>query len=163
MRKVAERAQAEDAPDLSDWEKEFVDGVGKRLETYGSAFRDPSKGSLEEALSISTELGMKPLIDRVATLREQVELLRAAPEIAAAELTDLSLPADGGAAFSFLLTLYSKLLNGLAIFLCQASWEFYIIPFELCFNAPILIWFKSCNLFFSLYYHSNSNRLYSAR
>ncbi len=51
LRKVAERAEAEDAPDLSDWEKEFVDGVGKRLETYGSAFRDPSKGSLEEALS----------------------------------------------------------------------------------------------------------------
>lgn len=48
---MAERAQADDAPDLNDWEKEFVDGVSARLETYGSAFRDPSKGSLEEALS----------------------------------------------------------------------------------------------------------------
>lgn len=51
LRKVAERAQSDDAPDLSDWEKEFVDGVEKRLETYGSAFRDPAKGSLEDALS----------------------------------------------------------------------------------------------------------------
>lgn len=51
LRKVAERAQAEDAPELSEWEKEFVDGVATRLETYGSAFRDPTKGSLEEALS----------------------------------------------------------------------------------------------------------------
>lgn len=48
---MTERAQAEDAPDLNEWEKEFVDGVSERLKTYGSAFRDPSKGSLDEALS----------------------------------------------------------------------------------------------------------------
>lgn len=48
---MTERAQAEDTPDLSEWEKEFVDGVSERLKTYGSAFRDPSKGSLDEALS----------------------------------------------------------------------------------------------------------------
>ena len=51
LRKVAERAQSEDASSLNDWEKEFVDGVSERLKTYGSAFRDPSKGSLDEALS----------------------------------------------------------------------------------------------------------------
>ncbi len=36
---------------LTSWEKDFVAGVSERLETYGSAFRDPAKGALEEALS----------------------------------------------------------------------------------------------------------------
>lgn len=36
---------------LSDWEKEFAESVEKRLETYGSAFTDPSKGVLDEPLS----------------------------------------------------------------------------------------------------------------
>ncbi len=48
---MAERAGAGDAPDLNEWEKEFVEGVSERLETYGSAFRDPAKGPLDEALS----------------------------------------------------------------------------------------------------------------
>ncbi len=51
LRRVAERAQDSPKP-LTDWEKEFVQGVGERLETYGSAFRDPGKGRLEEALSV---------------------------------------------------------------------------------------------------------------
>ncbi len=41
----------EGAPGLTEWEKDFVAGVTERLETYGSAFRDPAKGSLDEALS----------------------------------------------------------------------------------------------------------------
>ncbi len=47
---MAERRRR-DAPDLNEWEKEFVEGVSERLETYGSAFRDPAKGPLDEALS----------------------------------------------------------------------------------------------------------------
>lgn len=51
LRRVAERANEEGGPGLTTWEKDFVEGVTTRLETYGSAFRDPGKGRLEEALS----------------------------------------------------------------------------------------------------------------
>lgn len=51
LRRVAERAGEEGEPGLSAWEKEFVEGVTGRLETYGSAFRDPAKGTLKEPLS----------------------------------------------------------------------------------------------------------------
>jgi hypothetical protein len=51
LKRVAESAAAPDGVKLSDWEKEFVSGVSGRLEKYGSAFRDPAKGRLEEALS----------------------------------------------------------------------------------------------------------------
>lgn len=51
LRKAAERAGEEGAPGLTTWEKEFVEGVSGRLEKYGSAFRDPGKGRLEDALS----------------------------------------------------------------------------------------------------------------
>jgi hypothetical protein len=51
LRRVAERATEEGGPGLTTWEKDFVEGVTERLETYGSAFRDPGKGRLEEALS----------------------------------------------------------------------------------------------------------------
>jgi hypothetical protein len=51
LRRAAERAGQDGSPELTNWEKDFVDGVTKRLETYGSAFRDPGKGPLEEALS----------------------------------------------------------------------------------------------------------------
>lgn len=52
LRKVVERTSAEGAPQLTAWEQEFVSGVSQRLETYGSAFRDLSKGRAEEALSV---------------------------------------------------------------------------------------------------------------
>lgn len=51
LRRAADRATEEGGPGLTTWEKDFVEGVTERLETYGSAFRDPSKGRLEEALS----------------------------------------------------------------------------------------------------------------
>ncbi len=51
LRRVAERASEEGGPGLTTWEKDFVEGVTTRLEKYGSAFRDPGKGRLEEALS----------------------------------------------------------------------------------------------------------------
>lgn len=40
------------APDFSGWEEEFLSEVAARLDTYGSAFADPGKGRLEEALSV---------------------------------------------------------------------------------------------------------------
>lgn len=50
LKRVATAVEEGEAK-LSDWEKDFVSGVTTRLEKYGSAFRDPSKGRLEEALS----------------------------------------------------------------------------------------------------------------
>lgn len=41
----------EGAVDYSHWENEFLSEVDKRLEKYGSAFHDLSKGRKEEALS----------------------------------------------------------------------------------------------------------------
>lgn len=51
LRRAADRAKEEGGPGLTTWEQEFVEGVSVRLETYGSAFRDPAKGRLEDALS----------------------------------------------------------------------------------------------------------------
>ena len=51
LRKAAERAEAENGPGLSEWEREFVEDVEMRVEKYGSAFGDPEKGSLDEPLS----------------------------------------------------------------------------------------------------------------
>lgn len=51
LRRAAERASGQAGPGLTSWEKDFVEGVSGRLEKYGSAFRDPGKGRLEEALS----------------------------------------------------------------------------------------------------------------
>ena len=51
LRKARDRAESEDGPGLTDWEQEFVEGVEERLSTYGSAFNDPEKGTLDEALS----------------------------------------------------------------------------------------------------------------
>lgn len=41
----------EDAVDYSQWETEFLTEVDKRLEKFGSAFNDLSKGRREDALS----------------------------------------------------------------------------------------------------------------
>lgn len=43
--------EGEKADTLSDWEDEFLGSVADRLETYGSAFNDPDKGKLDDALS----------------------------------------------------------------------------------------------------------------
>jgi hypothetical protein len=51
LRRAADRATEEGGPGLTEWEQGFVEGVTTRLEKYGSAFRDPGKGRLEEALS----------------------------------------------------------------------------------------------------------------
>ena len=51
LRRAADRASEEGGPGLTAWEQGFVSGVTTRLEKYGSAFRDPGKGRLEDALS----------------------------------------------------------------------------------------------------------------
>lgn len=48
--KAKAEAAGEDAK-LSEWEDEFVASVEERLNTFGSAFNDPDKGKLDDALS----------------------------------------------------------------------------------------------------------------
>lgn len=64
LRKAAEQAEANGA-ELSDWEREFIDEVEERVETYGSAFHDAEKGALDEPLSIRQQMKLKE-IDRKA-------------------------------------------------------------------------------------------------
>ena len=65
LRRAVDAAEGRgEKAELSDWEKEFTQSVEKRLETYGSAFTDPSKGALDEPLSARqaaklTEIGRK--------------------------------------------------------------------------------------------------------
>ena len=60
LRKAAERAELEGI-ELTDWEKEFVEGVDERLTEYGSAFHDLSKGNADEALSMAQSEILKQL------------------------------------------------------------------------------------------------------
>lgn len=48
---TGELKPGEGAVDYSHWESEFLTEVDQRLEKYGSAFRDLSKGRREDALS----------------------------------------------------------------------------------------------------------------
>ncbi len=50
LERAAKRAEAEGV-ELSDWEESFVTEVGERLEIYGSAFADLTKGNADDALS----------------------------------------------------------------------------------------------------------------
>lgn len=51
LRKAAELAERGEGPPLSDWEREFLEEVEERINTYGSAFADPDKGNLEDPMS----------------------------------------------------------------------------------------------------------------
>ncbi len=51
IRKAAMLAEQGLGPPLSDWEKQFLEEVEQRIETYGSAFHDLEKGGADEALS----------------------------------------------------------------------------------------------------------------
>lgn len=51
LRKAAMLAEQGLGPPLSDWEKQFLEEVEERIETYGSAFADPEKGGRDEPLS----------------------------------------------------------------------------------------------------------------
>jgi hypothetical protein len=47
-----ETGEIKAAESYSSWETEFLGEVGQRLEKYGSAFHDPSKGRRDDALSM---------------------------------------------------------------------------------------------------------------
>ncbi|WP_084420896.1 hypothetical protein [Henriciella litoralis] len=51
LRKAADLAARGEGPKLSDWEKEFLQEVEERIETFGSAFADPDKGNLDDPMS----------------------------------------------------------------------------------------------------------------
>ena len=51
LRRARDRAESEEGARLTEWEREFTEGVETRLEKYGSAFNDPEKGRLDEPLS----------------------------------------------------------------------------------------------------------------
>jgi hypothetical protein len=51
----------EGAVDYSQWENEFLSEVDKRLEKYGSAFHDLSKGRKDEALSTLQTVKLKEI------------------------------------------------------------------------------------------------------
>lgn len=51
LRRAADLAAQGLGPPLTDWEAAFLEEVEARVEKYGSAFADPSKGGEGEALS----------------------------------------------------------------------------------------------------------------
>jgi len=51
----------EGAVDYSQWENEFLTEVDKRLEKYGSAFADLSKGKKDDALSTLQTVKLKEI------------------------------------------------------------------------------------------------------
>lgn len=59
-RLVAARPDAPDAA-YSQWEQDFLTEVESRLDRYGSAFADPMKGRLEEALSRLQEAKLREI------------------------------------------------------------------------------------------------------
>lgn len=66
LRKAAALAASGLGPPLSDWERQFLEEVEARIETYGSAFADPSKGEEGAALSGLQAVKLKE-IDRKAS------------------------------------------------------------------------------------------------
>ena len=74
VRKLAAKAEAQgetidpetgeitrNAVDYSAWEKDFLGEVDKRLEKYGSAFANLSKGRSEDALSVLQGVKLKEI------------------------------------------------------------------------------------------------------
>lgn len=52
--------------DLSSWENEFLGSVEAKINEYGSAFRDPSKGALEEPISNMQRVKLKEIHAKAA-------------------------------------------------------------------------------------------------
>lgn len=68
MRKIAalnqpdpETGEIKAAESYSSWENEFLGEVGQRLEKYGSAFHDLSKGRPDDALSMLQAVKLKEI------------------------------------------------------------------------------------------------------
>ncbi len=47
--------------ELTDWENEFIDSLGERLEKYGRAFKDPDLGAMNAPLSLRQGLKVKQI------------------------------------------------------------------------------------------------------
>jgi hypothetical protein len=58
-------SEGADAARFSEWEDAFITEVGERLETYGSAFADFSKGLPEDALSRLQQIKLQELRKKV--------------------------------------------------------------------------------------------------
>ena len=58
---TGELKPAEGAVEYSGWEKDFLGEVGARLEKYGAAFHNLSKGGKEEALSMLQNVKLKEI------------------------------------------------------------------------------------------------------
>ena len=56
-----ETGEVKPPADYSEWEKEFLGEVEQRLEKYGSAFHNLSKGRAEEALSSLQSVKLKEI------------------------------------------------------------------------------------------------------
>lgn len=54
------------AAGLTAWEREFAESLETRLTQYGSAFRDPTKGALEEPLSLRQAAKLRELAGKGA-------------------------------------------------------------------------------------------------
>jgi hypothetical protein len=72
-------------PPFSAWEAEFIEGVSARLETFGSAFADFSKGAPDQALSRLQEVKVRELAKKVKKARRA--------EVSGADATVVSAPA----------------------------------------------------------------------
>ncbi len=58
---TGEMKPGEGAVDYSYWENEFLTEVDKRLEKYGSAFKDLGKGRRDDALSMLQTVKLKEI------------------------------------------------------------------------------------------------------
>jgi len=65
LERAREEAKAAGA-DLSTWETEFLGSVEAKIGQYGSAFRDPHKGSLEEPISNMQRVKLKEIQAKAA-------------------------------------------------------------------------------------------------
>jgi hypothetical protein len=61
VQRLSKALAAEDAPALTEWEAEFLEGIEARLNQYGAAFVDPEKGAEDAALSIRQNVKLKQL------------------------------------------------------------------------------------------------------
>lgn len=61
LRKAQLLAEQGLGPPLSDWEREFLEEVEARIQTYGSAFHDREKGNLDEPLSALQQIKLKEI------------------------------------------------------------------------------------------------------
>ncbi|WP_300528241.1 hypothetical protein [Maricaulis sp.] len=56
-------AEQSDTPEaqLSEWEDEFIGSLEERLDKFGSAFNDPDKGNLDDALSARQSVKLREI------------------------------------------------------------------------------------------------------